>query len=321
MVSTRAALTWTLLPPLLAIWCLALAPLCPQATVGGEMALALLISAPPWLLLLWPLWALLGQRRIRSWAYFWPSLLGLLLVGLPLSPRGLPEGQGLLIVSTNVNSYSPEQDPANLQGFLGGLRADVILVIEKRAMEIPGMRRVADNFLDELPRISHGTAIFCREGLDCPAEVTAEFGHPDSKMPLGLLRLGRVCVMAIHSPPPLPYNALGMGPYIQRIVGYIEDGRMGKAWGPCEAGDGLLVMGDLNHVPYSPAHQRLLSRGLRDPLALTGLFGASWPSGGGWPNFPFFRLDHVLVGQVDVSTVHTLRVPATDHLARALRLR
>jgi hypothetical protein len=29
----------------------------------------------------------------------------------------------------------------------------------------------------------------------------------------------------------------------------------------------------------------------------------------------------VLVGQVDVSTVHTLRVPATDHLARALRLR
>ena len=60
---------------------------------------------------------------------------------------------------------------------LGALDADVIVVIEQRATAIPGMRMVAHNFDDELPRISHSTAIFCREDADCEARVTAELAR------------------------------------------------------------------------------------------------------------------------------------------------
>ena len=50
-----------------------------------------------------------------------------------------------------------------MEAVLGALAADVVVVIEQRATAIPGMRLVAHNFDDDLPRISHATAVFCRE--------------------------------------------------------------------------------------------------------------------------------------------------------------
>ena len=90
---------------------------------------------------------------------------------------------------------------------------------------------------------------------------------------------------------------------------------MVRDWGPCMADDGVVVVGDMNHVPGSLAHRTLLATGLRDGLQGWGVFAASWPAGGGWPNFPVFALDTVLVGQGRVGGVRQIRVPGADHIA------
>ena len=39
-------------------------------------------------------------------------------------------------------------------------------------------------------------------------------------------------------------------------------------------------------------------QGLIDPLFLSGLFGHTWPNGGGFIKFPLFRLDHIFMDPV-----------------------
>ena len=69
---------------------------------------------------------------------------------------------------------------------------------------------------------------------------------------------------------------------------------------------------------WREAWSTLLHRGLRDRLLSWGVWAASWPAGGGWPNLPFFQLDHLLVGPVEIPRVQQVRVPGSDHIALVL---
>ena len=60
-------------------------------------------------------------------------------------------------------------------------------------------------------------------------------------------------------------------------------------------GDPILLMGDLNAVPYSWAYEQVRNKGLQDALWLSGFWGRTWPNGAGFVRFPFFRLDHIFV--------------------------
>ena len=116
------------------------------------------------------------------------------------------------MLAANVNAFSPQDTPedrAALEAELAAHGADVVLVLEKRPLELPGYVRAADNFDEDLPRASHATALYCRAGLACAGAVTPEFGSETSFMPLGLLRVtgplaAPVCLGALHAPPPVP---------------------------------------------------------------------------------------------------------------------
>ena len=152
--------------------------------------------------------------------------------------------------------------------------------------------------------------------------MTAEFGSDTSQMPLGWVRVqgalaAPVCLGALHAPPPVPKDPTGHLPHIRQIAGQLRDGRLDADRGPCRAGDPVVLTGDLNAVPRSPGHAILLGAGLRDGLDGAGLFAASWPGGGGWPDLPYFHLDHILLGPVGLVGVRHRTIPGADH--RGLR--
>ncbi len=317
------------LPGVLALLAPRLADLLPQDQVEGWMVAAILWQSPPWLGAIWALWALVVALRARL------LLVGLIFAGAGLSMVGQPlqllhpdvAGPGLNVLAANVNAFSPMDSPADLhalEAMLAARGADVVLIIEKRPETLPGYRRVAHNLDADLPRESHGAVLFCKLGLSCAAEVTPEFGSETSRMPLGLLRVqgplkAPICLGALHAPPPVPLDPTGHLPHVQAIAERVVQGRLVADWGPCKAGDPVVLAGDLNEPPGGPAWRLLQGSGLRDGLAGAGLFAASWPGGGGWLNLPFFQLDHVLAGPVGLAGLRQVEVPGSDH--RGLQFR
>jgi len=286
----------------------------PHEQVFSAILVAVVLSSWRWAMLGWVfvgIWVAYRKRRFVLGGLVF--VFGLIGMGWPFSHTG----DGYLIVSANVQAYASGQGA--LEKALSKERADVVLAIEKRAEEIDGMTRVVDNFDRDLPKPSHGMAFFCRHDLECAGWVSPEIGVEGCSMPVALLRLEqKICVVGVHVPPPVPICATGVRAYISWLAERIEDGRMATREGAWEIGDPVLAIGDFNATPVSWTVKRMLAQGLRDPLFHRGIYAATWPAGGGWPNLPFFRLDHVFPGALSVTGVQTFRLPQSDH--KALRV-
>jgi len=231
------------------------------------------------------------------------------LAGIPVWDGGMP---GVRILVANVNAYTGQ--PEGLGAAVEALNAEVFVQVEARARVVPGMRSVADNFDRPMPSPSHATAVFCRPEVSCEAAVTEEIGSQTMTMPIALVRVAeQFCVLGLHGPPPVPLDPSGLQPYMKRVAEAIDAGRMVRPWGPCLAGDPVVVAGDFNSVPGSWATRHLEGKGLKDLLEHMGLFAISWPVGGDTLNFPTLQLDHLLVGPVQVDGVELVRLPGADH--------
>jgi len=272
---------------------------------------AILLSSGRWSMLIWVgcgLWLVCRSGSRLGGAAL--GLVGFLGLGWPLSPPG----EGLLLVVANVQAFADNQEALELR--LGEEQADVVLAIEKRAEQIPGLQRVGDNFSEELPLASYGMAFFCREGIRCSAWISSELGKGQCGFPIGLLRLEEeFCVMGAHVPPPVPHCSASIQPYVDWMTRRIDAGRMAINVGPCLKGDPVLAIGDFNAPQGSRTVRQMLAQGLRDAQYRRGIYASTWPAGGGFPNFPVFRLDHVFPGALTLTGVQQFDLPNSDHQA------
>ena len=220
------------------------------------------------------------------------------------------------LVVVNVNAYTDHS--LELEAFLSGLNADSLVMIEKRAEQIQGMKRIVDDFDRGYEKPSHHTALWCRGR--CLGAVTQEYGSETLKMPILLMKeRDDMCIVAVHAPPQVPIDASGMRFYIDVLTDRISSGRLNSDWEVCRKGDSVVVVGDLNAVPHSTPYRRLIERGLMDVRLQAGALGMTWPNGGGFLPIPLFRLDHILIGPgIEARCAHSFGVPNSDH--RGLRV-
>lgn len=273
-----------------------------------------LLMTPRWCWFLYTWWGI-RSTLLRKKVGF-PLVIGLiaaLLAGLPLPA----EGGGLRVATANVN-YFAQGELADLTRDLQALRADVLLVLEGRTEQIPGMVLVGDNRGPDLPQKSRAAQVYCREGVQCRTEITPLQGKGRCTMPITLTLVeATFCFVGVHSPPPVPYCVEGQMPYLEGVADHLQDGKLRVTWGPCGGGLPVVLAGDLNAVPGSPPFEVISRAGLRDFMPRwMGIWSATWPNGGGWPKAPFFRIDHILAGgglSLDGLQVHT--IADSDHRA------
>ena len=239
-------------------------------------------------------------------------VLGLLLgiagvagLGWPLSPSG----EGLLLISANVQAFSDGR--VELERALAEEEADVVLLIEKRAEEIEGLVRVGDNFFEptfqrrpmEWRFLSRWLGL---SNLDLRRDwrrrsLQHAFGFAENRgeaLCRGDSRSTSCSVLCHRSRT------------VHRVGGQkASRGSLARAPGSLQKGRSR----DCNRRFQCDAGSRTLrsftQRGFRDPQRYRGIYASSWPAGGGWPNFPVFRLDHVLVGDVEIDAVQQFRLP------------
>ena len=272
----------------------------------------ILLVQPLWMACIWPVWTWVVVRRLQSglkWTVCAISMVGLAWgVGM-FAP--LQNASGTPILIANVNAYAGEQDM--LQGYLSLIGIPRVVLLEKRAEEIGGMKRVADDFDTVVKKPSHHSAVFCTE--DCTAWVSPQIGSDTMAMSLVVMPLPKeVCLIAVHIPPPTPIDATGMRPYVEYIESVVESGRLLRDWEGCHQSDAVIIAGDFNAVAGSWAHSRLSHLGLLDAQRRTGLLGATWPAESkDFLQLPVFRIDHVLHHpELDIS-VQQVRIPHSDH--------
>ncbi|MEE2752088.1 MAG: endonuclease/exonuclease/phosphatase family protein [Myxococcota bacterium] len=301
-------------PIILFVGCRAVLKLMPASQGLGTPFETLLLGGSRWLLLGACLVALLYGRSHRRWGRaFVYGLVALVLAGVP--EVGAPE-EGLRLVSANLQAYS-EEGAAPMEEALSALEADVLVTLEKRAETLTEMVRVADNFEEDLARPSHGTAVFCRTGVSCEAVVTPAYGISTCVMPVALVRVEeRLCVVGLHLPPPVGLCDAGRRPYMDEVVSHLHEGRLSGDWGVCRKSDPVVLVGDLNTLEGGDVWREFMALGFQDPQRWRGIFGTSWPAGGGWPNLPMLRLDHLLLGKgLSANHIGYLRIPDSDHKA------
>lgn len=282
----------------------------PADTVSSYGVQAILLSAWPWWMLIWTCCWIYLAFNYSPW-----NLLGVplcLLCGIP--PKTVEsKSTDYNIVVANVNAFTGNEE--TLSKAVQSWNADTVVLIEKRAETVPDMIRVADDFSVAVPRPSHHMAVFCKPSADCSAHVSPQIGSNTMAMSYALLKTNDICVVIVHAPPPIPKDTTGMMPYLDALDDYIDSGRVVSKWEVCDVDDKVLLVGDLNAVPRSRPYQRILSFGLADQQGLSGLWRLSWPSGGGWINFPLFRLDHVFT-HPELELGHSqIRIPDSDHKA------
>lgn len=251
-------------------------------------------------------------RRLQSglrWGAIAISMVGFAWgVGIAAPTK---EFSGTQVLIANVNAYAGEQDM--LQGYLSMIGIPQVVLLEKRAEEIGGMKRVADDFDTVVKKPSHHSAVFCAD--DCTAWVSPQIGSSTMAMSLVVMPLPeKMCLIAVHIPPPTPIDATGMRPYVEYIESVVESGRLLRDWEGCRQSDAVIIAGDFNAVAGSWAHRRLSQLGLQDAQRRTGLFGATWPAEAkDFLQLPIFRIDHALHHPKINLSVQQVRIPHSDH--------
>lgn len=300
----------TYFPPTAAILCIAIGWLMPADTVWSYGIQAVLLSAWPWWMLIWGLsWIVRSYWDGKS--YLWGGCF-CFLTGIPPQVFTEPSSNPTLVVA-NVNAFTGHEEV--LIDAVQQWEADWVVLIEKRVEDIPTMLRAADDFSVDVPRPSHHMAVYCKPTIPCAAYVSPQVGSATMAMSYGLLKIGDICVVAVHAPPPIPRDTTGMVPYLDELEQHIDNGLVSKDWEVCKSGDAVLLLGDLNAVPRSKPYQKIQGFGLKDQQSYSGVWRLSWPAGGGWINFPLFRLDHIFA-HPELQIDHMqMRVTHSDHKA------
>lgn len=251
-------------------------------------------------------------------------LAGLWVVaGLPRSP-GPPEEGSLRIVAANVLYLRSEAEAVSAA--LTALAPDVLVLVELTAknVDLAHLERAGYRALAWRPyEGSRGAALLVGPRLVGPGlEGEAEILEPPWESPcrayLVVARLrtpAPLAVIGAHTPPPVERcgGTSGSGAALATLASFVREGRMTRALGPAQAGDPVVIAGDLNALPFQPQLWPLWRAGLADAL----LFGTLRPA----PTWPAAR-HGLALGRIDavwgpsaweIAGAGSFLIPGSDH--------
>jgi endonuclease/exonuclease/phosphatase (EEP) superfamily protein YafD len=240
-------------------------------------------------------------------------------------PTGPPptgrRGDRVLRIAT-ANIHIRNRSPEAVAERVAGVRPDLLVVLECGLANLSLPRLARADLRPVLLEQQDGTGGICV--LAAPrisaaaALAPAPFDSPCA-MPAATVRIdtdaGGISVLGVHAPPPLAVCQGATGPTLAGLASWIEDGRMRVDVGAAQAGDPVVVAGDLNSFPFSEGVRRLEALGLASGQNRTRRRRV-----GTWSPAPWMpraaRIDYVLFppGIVPIDT-WVVDLPGSDHRA------
>ncbi len=171
--------------------------------------------------------------------------------------------------------------------------------------------------LNEPRRGVHGVIVIAkhpeiRDAVLLPAPVRGP-----CPIPLAAIRVhwkGKfVTILGVHAPPPVPACKETTEPTLQAIASWVQGGRLVRPVGSGDAGEPVIIAGDLNVSPFNSVLQELSEAGLQDAYSTT-----SWRPGPTWAPRPWLpacvRIDYIWIPKgFRTLNAHVAPLPGSDH--------
>ena len=171
--------------------------------------------------------------------------------------------------------------------------------------------------LDAPQKGTHGICIIGKGNLKARATAVQSPVRGPCRMPIGIARFqlkdNPLSVLGVHAPPPIRACRNTTEPTLKVIASWVADGRLQQHIGIAQKGDLVIIMGDMNTLPFQPAINYFKNAGMRDSYSNT-----NWRPGPTWSPvswFPAFcRIDYIFVPtQVGILNSQTFNLPGSDH--------
>ncbi|AGB24960.1 metal-dependent hydrolase [Mycobacterium sp. JS623] len=157
-------------------------------------------------------------------------------------------------------------------------------------------------------KLSAGVGIWSRYPLEHPQQfVDGEMAVVSAGLRVPGMRVAPL-IVTVHLPGPFPKPVADW----RRSIGQLSERLRDFAGGPQERA--VIVAGDLNATNDMREFRGLLRGGYRDAAEQSGAgVQFTFPSDSAVP--PIVAIDHILTFKATAASVHTARVPISDHLA------
>lgn len=231
--------------------------------------------------------------------------------------RRTPPGT-LRIGSVNLNAQNDR--PTLASRALARADADIIVLQEwtgHNASVAILRERGLDIVLSDARTGTHGTAILARPTLKVDSEIAPPPWQGACAMPLATAflrtRNHHVGLLGVHGPPPISSCRPSRTPYLRAVAELVDHGKLRERVGAIPAGTPVILLGDLNALPWEDPIDELSGRGLVDGFdAGSWMLGLTWSPSEWLP--PVARLDYVWVPQAwGVLASRKLAIPGSDH--------
>jgi len=241
------------------------------------------------------------------------------LLSLPASlPLPQPSPQIIRIGSANLNYKNTHKDAVTTT--LIKSQSDILVLLEwtgsnlnLSVFENHGWKIILNN-----PRPgTHGSCILAKHTLKIQARLMPSPVHGPCRIPLSIARYEFMkqyfTLIGVHAPPSIPACKQTTTPTILAIATWIKDGNLITPLEPGHQGDKVVIVGDLNVVPWSSSLHALSLSGVYDAYRET-----QWRPGPTW--FPWgllpaiVRIDYIFAAQA-LTAQHTwvIPLPGSDH--------
>jgi endonuclease/exonuclease/phosphatase (EEP) superfamily protein YafD len=198
--------------------------------------------------------------------------------------------------------------------------ADVILVSEWTGNNLDPIEILSSGYkvvVDSPANGTHGALLFARNNIGITSMMVDNPVPGPCAMPVltstlqvkGIL----ITILGVHAPPSVEACKGTTDKTVSYFAGLVSDGRLARDFGVGKRGDSVILVGDLNTLPFNHTIDEIVDSGLEDAHRQAGRFiGATWAPFYGAPKL--LRIDYVFQSPIlNIRSLWNTRMPGSDH--------
>jgi endonuclease/exonuclease/phosphatase (EEP) superfamily protein YafD len=198
--------------------------------------------------------------------------------------------------------------------------ADIILVTEWTGKNLDPIGVLSSGYkviVDSPGNGTHGVFLLAKKNIGITSMMAKNPVPSPCGMPVltaSLQYQGKlITLLGVHAPPPVEACKNTTEKIVRYFAGLISDGMLAKDFGVGRPGDSVILVADLNTLPFNATIGDIEKSGLEDAHKRAGRFmGATWAPYHALPRLA--RIDYIFSSSdLNLQNLWNTRMPGSDH--------